>query len=160
MLDWVEIKGLNQRMSYDSNIENGVKLPELKEEVLFCMTDYKDETKDSYFVGYIGESENGLKLVHPFLNGVEPFTENIQWARFNKPETKNNIGYAIAYIDENGNNFHKNIPYIVTVKKEEVRTKMKEFTEAGYLKIIAFSYVQPCTFQYDWEYIEKHMIEE
>lgn len=27
----------------------------------------------------------------------------IKWARFNKPETKNNIIYGIAYLDEYGN---------------------------------------------------------
>ena len=157
MLKWFEIKGLDQNLDYEANNKD-VLLPDLDEDVLFCMTDYKDETKDAYFVGHISEDENGLKLVNSFQNSIEPFMEDIKWARFSKPRTKNNTGYAIAYLDKDGNNFQGNIPYIVTVEKDDIETKLKEFMEEGYVKITVFSYLQPCTFQYNWNYIEKNKV--
>ena len=44
MLEWNEIIGIDNNMSYCDNQRNGVVLPEENEEVLFCRSCFYDET--------------------------------------------------------------------------------------------------------------------
>ena len=159
MLDWKIIKGINNKMNYYGNVENGVELPELNEEVLFCRTNYADDKKDIYFAGYIYSGDYGLELVNPIVGGVEMLTDGVKWARFNKPETDNNIGYAIAYIDENGNNFVQDVPNIIAVEKDQIETNIEKLTKMGCSDITVFKYINPCTYAYNWEYVLEHKIE-
>ena len=98
MLDWNEIIGINKDMNYMGNVENGVVLPELGEEILFCRPSYRDDTQDIYFSGHIFESKYGLELTNSSIGGTEMVIDGIRWARFNKPETENNIGYDFVSV--------------------------------------------------------------
>ena len=158
MLDWNEIIGINKDMNYMGNVENGVILPELDEEVIFCRHGYRDDTQDIYFSGCIFESKYGLELTNSCINGTEMVADGIKWARFNKPETENNIGYAIAYLDENDNGFKKDIPNIVKIEKDEINEKIGILNRNGYSKITVFKYIKPCTFQYNWDYVNSHKV--
>lgn len=112
--------------------------------------------KDMYFSGYIVEGRYGLKIVD-LVNGE--FIENIngiKWARFNKPKTVNNIGYAIAYLDEYGNGYTKDIPNILDVSKDEIKEKVNELKNNNISQMIVFTYIKPCTYMYGWDYIKKN----
>ena len=158
MLEWNEIKGINNDMNYMGNVENGVILPELEEEVLFCMPNYKHKDRDMFFSGYIDEDRSGLSLVDLSSCGETSIRNGVKWARFNKPETENNIEYAIAYLDENDNGFKKDIPNIVKIEKDEVDKQIGKLYRNGYSRITVFKYIKPCTFEYDWEYIKAHKV--
>lgn len=133
-------------------------MPELNEEVLFCRPSYRDKTKDIYFSGYIYESSYNLQLVNSIVGGVEPVVDGIKWARFNKPETQNNKRYAVAYLDEYGKSFLKDIPNIVEVEKDAIEQLVYELKEKGYTRITPFSYILPCTFDYNWDYVKTHKV--
>ena len=158
MLDWKEIKGLKKDINYRGQKEYGVDLPELNEEVLFCRPGYRDKTTDIYFSGYIYEGDYNLQLVNSIVGGVEPVVDGIRWARFNKPETQNNKIYCIAYLDEYGNGFSKRIPNIVEVEKDKIEQMTNNLKEKGYTRITPFSCILPCTFDYDWDYVETHKV--
>lgn len=156
MLEWKEIQGMNEKLDHTGNIKFGVDLPELNEEVLFCRSNYRDKTNDIYFSGYIDEDRYGLKLVNSITGGVESVADGIKWARFNKPETQNNKRYGIAYLDEHGKGFLKDIPNIIEVDKDEIERSINSLKEEGCTRIMPFSYILPCTFDYNWNYIESH----
>ena len=158
MLEWKEVHGMNEKLNHVGNIKCGVNLPELNEEVLFCRSSYRDNTKDIYFSGYIYEGRYGLTLVNLISGGVDSVVDGIKWARFNKPETQNNKRYAVAYLDEYGKGFLKDIPNIVEVEKDTIEQLINELREKGYTRITPFSYILPCTFDYDWDYIEAHKV--
>lgn len=158
MLDWKEIQGLKKDINYRGQKEYGVDLPELNEEVLFCRPDYRDKAKDIYFSGYIYEGRYNLQLVNSIVGGIEPVVDGIKWARLNKPETQNNKIYCIAYLDEYGNGFSKEIPNIVEVEKDIVEQMANNLKEKGYTRITPFSCILPCTFDYDWDYVETHKV--
>lgn len=158
MLEWKEIQGMKEKVNYIGNRESGVNLPELNEEVLFCRSSYRDKTKDIYFSGYIEEDRYGLKLVNSISGGVESVVDGIKWARFNKPETQNNKRYGIAYLDEHGNGFLKDIPNIIEVDKNEIERSINCLKEKGCTRITPFYYILPCTFDYNWDYIESHEV--
>lgn len=158
MLEWKEIQGMKEKVNYIGNSESGVNLPELNEEVLFCRSSYRDKTKDIYFSGYIEEDRYGLKLVNSISGGVESVVDGIKWVRFNKPETQNNKRYRIAYLDEHGNGFLKDIPNIIEVDKNEIERSINFLKEKGCTRITPFSYILPCTFDYNWDYIESHKV--
>lgn len=156
MLDWKEIKGIKKGINYKGHKEYRVDLPELNEEVLFCRPSYRDETKNIYFSGYIYEDNYGLQLVNSIVGGIEPVANGIKWTRFNKPETKNNVKYGIAYLNEYGNGFLKDIPNIIEVEEDMIEQTLNDLNEKGYIRITIFSYISPCTFDYNWDYIESH----
>lgn len=158
MLEWNEITRINNNMSYYGNQQNGVILPEEKEEVLFCRSCFYDDSKDMYFSGYIIDGRYGLKLVDSVTGGIIENLDGIKWARFNKPKTNNNVGYAIAYLDEQGKGYNKNIPNIVDVLRNEIEDKVAELGKIGYREITVFEYIKPCTYMYDWDYINKNKI--
>lgn len=158
MLEWNEIIGIDNNMNYFGNRQNGVVLPEINEEVLFCRSCFYDESKDMYFSGYIIEERYGLIIVDAATSGTINDLNGIKWARFNKPKTNNNVGYAIAYLDNHGNDYISNIPYIVDVSKNEITQKIVELKNKGYSKITVFDYIKPCTYMYDWNYIDKNKI--
>lgn len=85
MLEWKEIQGINEKLSHLGNINYGVDLPELNEEILICRSNYRDETRDIYFSGYICEDKYGLKLVNSISGGIESVVDGVKWARFNRP---------------------------------------------------------------------------
>ena len=156
MLEWNEIIGIDNNMNYFGNRQNGVVLPEINEEVLFCRPCFYDEYKDMYFSGYIIEERYGLSIVDAATSGTINDLNGIKWARFNKPKTNNNVGYAIAYLDEHGNGYIRNIPNIIDVLKNEIEQKIVELKNKGYGKITVFDYIKPCTYMYDWNYINKN----
>lgn len=158
MLEWNEIVGINNNVNYQGNQKNGVILPEENEEVLFCRSCFYDDSKDMYFSGYIYEGQYGLVLVDLTSGGMMNTLEGIKWARFNKPKTNNNVGYAIAYLDKQGRGYTKNIPNIVDVLRNEIEDKVTELRERGYGEITVFDYIKPCTYMYDWDYINKNKI--
>ena len=158
MLEWNEIIGIDNNMNYYGNQQNGVVLPEENEEVLFCRSCFYDKSKDMYFSGYIIEGRYGLSLVNAVTGGIIDDLNGIKWARFNKPKTNNNVGYAIAYLDEYGNGYIGNTPNIVDVLKNEIEQKTVELKNKGYSKITVFDYIKPCTYMYDWNYIDKNKI--
>lgn len=158
MLEWKEIQGINEKLNHIGNIKCGVNLPELNEEVLFCRSNYRDKTKDIYFSGYIDEDRYGLNLVNSITGGVESVVDGIKWARFNKPETQNNKRYAVAYLDEYGKGFLKDIPNIIEVEEDAIERSINILKEKGCTRIVPFSYILPCTFDYDWNYIESHKV--
>lgn len=158
MLEWNEIIGIDNNMNYFGNRKNGVVLPEINEEVLFCHSCFYDESKDMYFSGYIIEGRYGLSLVDTVTSGTIDDLNGIKWARFNKPKTNNNVGYAIAYLDEHGNGYIRNIPYIIDVLKNEIEQKIVELKNRDYSKITVFDYIKPCTYMYDWDYINNNKI--
>lgn len=159
MLDWKEIKGLNNNYNYCANVNNGVELPDVNEEVLFCRSNYRNAIKDIYFSGYIYENKYGLSLVNSSTGGIESLVDGIYWARFNMPKTINNTGYAIAYLDKNGNNFVQDVPNIITVDKEFILDQIKKLEEIGCSQITVFDYMKPCNFAYNWNYVIEHKIE-
>lgn len=69
-----------------------------------------------------------------------------------------NIGYAIAYLDENGKGFTSDIPNIITVKESDIKHKIKSLHILNYKRITIFQYNKPCTFLCDWDYIEKNKV--
>ena len=157
MLEWNEIKGINNNYNYRGNVNNGVKLPNLNEIVLFCREDYKDEKRrDIYFDGFIQEGKHGLVYINNVVCSTSLLQDGIMWARFNKPKTKNNIGYAIAYLDRDGNGFCKDTPYITLVdKKEDLLCKIEQLSQEENKRITAFEYINPCDFaNWNWEYID------
>ena len=158
MLEWNEIIGIDNNMNYFGNRQNGVVLPEMNEEVLFCRSCFYDESKDMYFSGYITEGRYGLILVNNITGGTIDDLNGIKWARFNKPKTNNNVGYAIAYLDEYGNGCIGNTPNIIDVLKNEIEQKTLELKNKGYSKITVFDYIKPCTYMYDWDYINNNKI--
>lgn len=158
MLEWKEIQGMKEKVNYIGQKKYGVDLPELNEEVLFCRSSYRDKTKDIYFSGYIYEGDFGLQLVNSIVEGIEPVVDGIKWARFNKPETQNNKRYGIAYLDEYGKGFLKDIPNIIEVESDVIEQTIIELKEKGCKKITAFSCISPFTFDYDWDYIESHKV--
>lgn len=99
-----------------------------------------------------------MQLVNSIVGGIEPVIDGIKWARFNKPETQNNKRYGIAYLDEYGNGFSDGIPNIIEVEKETMEQTVNKLKEKGYRRITIFSYVLPCTFNYDWDYVESHKV--
>lgn len=111
-----------------------------------------------YFSGYIYESEYNLQLFNLIVGGSEPVVDGIKWARFNKPETKNNKRYGISYLDECGNGFSKDIPNIIEVEKDKIERVVNDLKEKGCTRIVPFSYILPCTFDYNWDYIENHKV--
>lgn len=157
-MKWNKIEGFDKKLNYRGNIEKGVCLPKLNEEVLFCRPSYNDPKKDIYFSGYIYEGNYGLVLVNSVFNGIESFDECYTWTRFERPKTKNNIGYAIAYTDKNGEGFIENIPYIKIVNLENFNEKIQELKNKDFKNITLFEYIKPCTYMYDYEYIKNHMI--
>lgn len=157
MLEWKEINGIHNEMSYFGNKNIGVNLPELNEKVLFCLPSYHDNAKDIYFSGYFCERCEGIYLINQVTEGAERIRDGILWARFNEPKTENNVGYAIAYLDEKGENFKGNIPNIVQVRKSEIPEKIKELKEKGFSHITPFKFIFPCTFKYDWEYVRNNL---
>lgn len=158
MLEWNEIIGIDNNMSYCGNHRNGVVLPEENEEVLFYRSCFYDETKDMYFSGYITEGRYSLIIINSVTGGIINDLNGIKWARFNKPKTNNNVGYAIAYLDEYGNGYINNIPNIIDVLKNEIEQKIVELKNRNYSKITVFDYIKPCTYMYDWDYIDKNKI--
>lgn len=50
MLDWKEIIGIKNGINYIGLKEQGIDLPELNEEVLICSPNYRDKTKDIFFL--------------------------------------------------------------------------------------------------------------
>lgn len=158
MLDWKEIKGIRKGITYRGHKEYGVDLPELNEEVLFCRSNYRDKTKDIYFSGYIYENDCGLQLVNSIVGGIESVIDGIKWTRFNKPETKNNVGYGIAYLDAYGNGVLKDTPNIIKIETDLIEQTINDLKDKGYTKITTFSYILPCTFDYNWDYIETHKV--
>ena len=158
MLKWNEIIGIDNNMNYFGNRQNGVILPEENEEVLFCRSCFYDESKDMYFSGYIIERRYGLCLVNSVTGGFIYNLNGIKWARFNKPKTNNNVGYAIAYLDEHGNGYIDNIPNIIDVSKNEIEQKIVELKNKCYSEITVFDYIKPCTYMYDWDYINNNKI--
>ena len=158
MLEWNEIIGIDNNMNYFGNRQNGVVLPEINEEVLFCRSCFYDEDKDMYFSGYIIEGRYCLCLVNSVTGGFIYNLNGIKWARFNKPKTNNNVGYAIAYLDEYGNGCIGNTPNIIDVLKNEIEQKTLELKNKGYSKITVFDYIKPCTYMYDWDYINNNKI--
>lgn len=166
MLEWKEIKGYNHNFNYKANMEAGVDLPELNEYVLFCKecpTSYVDNgVRNVYFGGYIclyGRSENPV-VADVRTNGIWTLEDGTKWARFNLPETSNNLRYAIACLDQEGNNFYKGIPYLINVGKEKDRIKeaVEKLKKENYKEITPFKYIEPCTFQYDWKYVKENAI--
>ena len=158
MLEWNEIIGIDNNMNYFGNLQNGVVLPEENEEVLFCRPCFYDESKDMYFSGYIIQGRYGLCLVNSVTGGIIDNLNGIKWARFNKPKTINNVGYAIAYLDDHGNGYIDNIPNIIDVSKNEIEQKIVELKNKCYSEITVFDYIKPCTYMYDWDYIDKNKI--
>lgn len=139
MLEWKEIAGVKKSINYRGHKEYGVYLPELNEEVLFCRSNYRDKTRDIYFSGYIYEDNCGLQLVNSIVGGTEPVIDGIKWARFNKPETKNNIIYGIAYLDEYGNelDFKWGDEKIMEIKLYKIETKNPYSNEIEYYAVSA-----------------------
>lgn len=158
LLSWKEVKGINNNMNHRGNIDNGVLLPKLNEEVLFCRKSFDNPIRDIYFSGFVYETGSSINVYNSVMGTVETVVDGLKWTRFNKPETNNNIGYAIAYLNENGNNFMPNVPNIVCIEKDEAGIKVKEFKKLGFSKITVFKYIKPCTFQYDWDYISKNKV--
>lgn len=159
MLDWKIINGLNNNYNYCINVSNGVDLPKVNEEVLFCRNDYRNIKKDIYFSGHIYENKYGLSLVNSSTGGVESLVDGIYWTRFNMPKTINNTGYAIAYVDKNGNNFEQDIPYIIRVSNKNIFENIEKLKKKGYSKITVFDYIEPCSFEYNWDYIIQHKLD-
>ena len=159
MLEWNEIRGFDKRLNHRINVENGVNLPDLNEEVLFYRTDYRDATRDICFLGYVEDDDDGVvRMINLCDGGENSIFDGLKWSRFNKPWTKNNTGYAIAYLNEYGHNFTGDIPFIVRVKQDNVENMVNEFQKMNYSKITVFNYMKPCTFQYDWDYIMKNEV--
>lgn len=156
-LEWNTINGIDNKLNYRGNIEKGVKLPNIGETVLFCAPSYADEKNDLYISGEIQEREHGLNIVYP-TGMYGSVIDGIKWARFNMPYTKNNTGYGLAYKDETGKDFSQNHPNIIQVEKEELEQKIEELKVKGCSNIIAFKYIKPCSFDYDWEYIKKNEV--
>lgn len=69
-----------------------------------------------------------------------------------------NIGYAIAYLDENGKGFTSDIPNIITAKESDIKHKINSLHILNYSMITVFKYNKPCIFLYDWDYIEKNRV--
>ena len=135
-----------------------MELPDLNEEVLICKPSYRDKTKDIYFSGYFYEDRYGLILINTISGSADSVVDGIKWARFNKPETQNNKRYAIAYLDEYGKGFLKDIPNIIEDEENVIKQTINELNEKGCTKVTAFSYILPCTFNYDWDYIDSHKV--
>lgn len=159
-MEWFEIKGYNKKMNHYGNMEEGVNLPKIKEEVLFCTQSYYDDSEDIYFSGYIKEGIYGLSIINNVVNGGQIVVDGIKWARFTKPETNNNIGYAIACCDIDGRNFKNDIPFIIDVGKfvDKIEDKINELIEDGSTKICLFKYIQPCTYKYNWDYVRDNEV--
>ena len=157
-LSWNNIIGLNKELDYVGNIQNGVILPDLKEEVLFCRNGFIDHTKDIYFSGYIIEEDNGLVIINSVTKGTSDLSDEIQWARFNRARTNNSIGYAIAYLDEYGRGFKGDIPNIICIEKTDIGQQKKLLNEAGYSRITVFTYVKPYSNNYNWDYVETNKV--
>ena len=60
--------------------------------------------------------------------------------------------------NEHGNGYIGNIPNIIDVLKNEIEQKTVELKNKGYSKITVFDYIKPCTYMYDWNYIDKNKI--
>ena len=166
MLEWKEIKGYNHDLNYRANMEAGVDLPELNEFVLFCKECerpyIKEGVSDVYFGGYISLDDKYERavIVDTRVDGIWSLEDGTKWARFNLPETRNNLRYAIACLDQEGNNFYKGIPYLINVGKEKDRIKeaVEKLKKENYKEITPFKYIEPCTFQYDWKYVKENAI--
>ena len=158
MLEWFKIENMNNDWTHRANIENGVKLPKLKEEVLFCGKRYFEESKDLYFSGWLNEDEHGCYVVWP-RGDIDHNLNGLYWARFNRPFTENNKRFCIAYLDENGEGFNNKYPNIIECKPDEVISKCEELKSKGYSRITCFECIEPVTYDYEWDYIESHHID-
>lgn len=86
--------------------------------IFFRQNDKSRTDYDLYFVGYFYEDNYGVNISNLTLNSIHSIHDGIKWARFNKPETKNNLGYGIAYLNQYGDNFYDDIPILLLLKKK------------------------------------------
>lgn len=61
-------------------------------------------------------------------------------------------------MDEYGNGFLKDVPNIIEVETGLIEKTINELKHKGYTKITTFSYILPCTFDYNWDYVEIHKV--
>ena len=155
MLEWNEINGFCTNLNYRGN----VILPNLDEEVLVCRPDFNKGTRDIYVNAVFKEDLRGLRLYDLYSDGEMSILNGLKWARINKPFTENNTGYAIAFKDKFGRNFNGDIPNIVVISQSEIVTKINEFKQNGYKQVTGFKFIKPCTYEYDWEYVENNIVE-
>lgn len=157
MLEWFKIENFNSNWIHHANVENGVKLPELDEEVLFCGKRYFDESKDLYFSGWLREDARGCYVVWPRGDSSRELN-GLYWARFNRPFTENNTRFCIAYLDEDGHGFNNKYPNIIECKPDDFLKKYVELKSKGYSKLTYFKCMEPITYEYDWDYINDHIV--
>lgn len=155
MLEWFKIENYNSNLMYRANVENGVKLPELEEEVLFCGKAYTDESKDLYFSGRLRENARGCYVVWP-KGDISDKLNGLYWAKFNRPFTENNTRFCIAYLDEDGHGFNNKYPNIIKCKPNDFLKNYVMLKSKGCSKITYFKCIEPVTFEYDWSYINDH----
>lgn len=154
-LEWNEVKGYNRHFNYNGNVDNNVKLPKLEELVIICK---EDKNFDSYEVGYLVEGDYGLKFVNR-LYSID-LVDGLKWAYFNKPATKNNLHFGVAFYDENGENFKDNIPNIIDVgrNKDLLLETVFKLNNKGCSNITTFTFIEPCTYEYTWDYVCTHKV--
>lgn len=157
-MKWVEVKGLKEGFNYFGQTNNGVKLPDLGEEVLFCRPSYQNKKVDCYFNGVIEERVNGLVLYNKVTCSYDTLVDGIKWARFNKPNTENNIGYALAYKDVNGNNYLGNVPCMIEIVLEDKEIQTQHLKRFGCKQVTCFKFQKPCTYKYTWEYVNANRV--
>ena len=111
------------------------------------------------YLPYMEDLENPV-VADVRTNGIWTLEDGTKWARFNLPETSNNLRYAIACLDQEGNNFYQGIPYLINVGKEKGRIEeaVEKLKKENYKEITPFTYIEPCTFQYDWKYVKENAI--
>ena len=175
ILKWNKVGNIDRKLNYIGNIKNGANLPEINKIVLLFVREYESLNKNKYkcISGYFTETDDGIRMILSNGNTSE-ITDKTRWAYINFPDdiiednstllNKNDItaeiGYALAYKDEHGNNFIDNIPNIVEIINiRDILDMTKKIQNRVYSDITLFTYKKPCTYEYNWDYIKEHMKE-